>query len=163
MGKDGRAALLNGPCGMAARNQYGALCWRVHDGVPEVLLITSRDTGRWIIPKGWLIETASPAQTAQQEAWEEAGVQGKIAGASLGYFAYRKDILGKDIVPCVVEVFALEVDDLAKNFPERDERRRKWFAADKAAKKVNEAELRSLILGFAQGIAREAAQGANQG
>jgi 8-oxo-dGTP pyrophosphatase MutT (NUDIX family) len=159
MGKDGRSELLNGPCGMAARNQYGALCWRRREDVPEVLLITSRDTGRWIIPKGWLIEAASPAETARQEAWEEAGVRGEVSGTSLGYFAYRKDILGKDIVPCVVEVFALEVDDLAKDFPEKDERRRKWFAPEKAARKVDEAELRSLILGFAQGLARSAGQG----
>ncbi|MEN9850080.1 MAG: hypothetical protein RL128_243, partial [Pseudomonadota bacterium] len=64
---------------MVARTQYGALCWRMHRGKVEVLLITSRDTGRWVIPKGWPIDGLAPAQTAAREAWEEAGVEGDIA------------------------------------------------------------------------------------
>lgn len=142
---------------MAARNQFGALCWRRRDEQTEILLITSRDTGRWIIPKGWPVKVASPARTAALEAWEEAGVRGTLAPASLGYFAYRKDLDGKDVVPCVVEVFALEVAELAGEFPEKAERRRKWFAPEKAAKKVDEAELRSMILGFSHRLDREAA------
>ena len=68
----------------AARTQYGALCWRMHRGKVEVLLITSRDTGRWVIPKGWPIAGLAPAETAAREAWEEAGVEGDIADDGLG-------------------------------------------------------------------------------
>ena len=66
-----------------ARTQYGALCWRMHRGKVEVLLITSRDTGRWVIPKGWPIDGLAPAQTAAREAWEEAGVEKSDQGIEL--------------------------------------------------------------------------------
>lgn len=125
--------------------QYGALCWRMHRGKVEVLLITSRDTGRWVIPKGWPMDKRSPAQAAAQEAWEEAGVQGEIAETRLGGFDYQKIINPKRTLACHVDVFALRVSGLADKFPERKQRRRKWFAAEKAARKVNEPELRQLL------------------
>lgn len=125
--------------------QYGAICWRMHRGKVEVLLITSRDTGRWVIPKGWPMEKLSPAQAAMQEAWEEAGVRGQIAEASLGTFNYLKILSLKRSVQCAVQVFALRVSELADKFPEKKERRRKWFAAEKAAGKVMEPELRNLL------------------
>jgi 8-oxo-dGTP pyrophosphatase MutT (NUDIX family) len=129
-----------------ARQQCGALCWRMHRRRVEVLLITSRDTGRWVIPKGWPMAGLSAAETAQQEAWEEAGVQGQIIEEPLGLFTYDKQRAPKAPLPCVVNVFALRVSRLADKFPERNERRRKWFSAAKAAQKVAEAELRALFL-----------------
>ncbi|KAF0172106.1 MAG: NUDIX hydrolase [Rhodobacteraceae bacterium] len=125
--------------------QYGALCWRMHRGKVEVLLITSRDTGRWVIPKGWPMDKRTPAQAAAQEAWEEAGVQGEIAEIRLGGFDYQKIINPKRALACHVEVFALRVTKLVNKFPERQQRRRKWFSAEKAARKVNEPELRQLL------------------
>jgi 8-oxo-dGTP pyrophosphatase MutT (NUDIX family) len=115
---------------------------------PEILLITSRDTGRWVIPKGWPMADLCPADAAAREAWEEAGVEGR-AGDALGFFAYRKGLPGQVAVPCVVEVFAMRVDRLADRYPEKGQRRRKWFSPEKAAKKVDEPGLRALILGFA--------------
>ena len=152
-----RSAVAEGPCGMAARNQIGALCWRPHGTGHEVLLITSRDTGRWIIPKGWLVPvaattsppTTTPADTAAREAWEEAGIEGSPEEEALGYFAYRKGLDEGRAIPCVVEVFALKVDRLTDRYPEKGERRRKWFRPEKAAKKVDEPDLRQLILSFA--------------
>ena len=129
-----------------ARTQYGALCWRMHRGKVEVLLITSRDTGRWVIPKGWPIDGLAPAQTAAREAWEEAGVEGDIADQGLGAFDYEKSLGLKGSIPCSVQVFGLRVAELKGKFPERKERRRKWFDFDKAARKVIEPELRALLL-----------------
>lgn len=129
----------------APRSQYGALCWRMHRGHVEVLLITSRDTGRWVIPKGWPISDLDPSASAAREAWEEAGVRGKTETEPMGLYSYDK-VLGPDsALPCAVSVFSLRVEELAAKFPERKERRRKWFAAAKAAKKVAEPELRALF------------------
>ena len=128
------------------RSQTGALCWRMHRRRVEVLLITSRDTGRWVIPKGWPKDGMTAAEAAASEAWEEAGVRGQIAEEPVGLFTYDKRRTAKPPLPCVVSVFALRVTGLADQFPERHERRRKWFPAAKAARNVDEAELRTLLL-----------------
>ena len=133
---------------MITRNQIGALCWRPHGLGHEVLLITSRDTGRWIIPKGWLMPGLTAAGSAAREAWEEAGIEGAPEEAALGFFAYRKGLHAGKSVPCVVEVFSLRVDKLTDRYPEKGQRRRKWFSAEKAAKKVDEPDLRQMILSF---------------
>lgn len=133
----------------APRSQYGALCWRMHRGHVEVLLITSRDTGRWVIPKGWPIDGLHPAASAAREAWEEAGVLGEPAAQALGLYTYDKILKTEAALPCAVAVFPLRVEELAAKFPERKERRRKWFAAAKAAKKVAEPELRALFTALA--------------
>lgn len=131
--------------GEGPRTQFGALCWRMHRGRVEVLLITSRDTGRWVIPKGWPIAGKTPEGSAAQEAWEEAGVTGEATAAALGLYSYDKTRKSREALPCVVQVFALRVDALAKRFPERKERRRRWFPAEKAARLVAEPELRALM------------------
>ena len=125
--------------------QYGAICWRMNRGHVQVLLITSRDTGRWVIPKGWPVDKMTPAASAAQEAWEEAGVEGKVQTTRLGQFSYDKIVPGQSPVLCAVDVFALRVAKLRANFPERKERRRKWFDASKAARKVAEPDLRHLL------------------
>ncbi len=133
----------------APRSQYGAICWRMHRGNVEVLLVTSRDTGRWVIPKGWPIDGLAPAASAAREAWEEAGVTGLAAPSPLGLYGYDKVLTPDSSLPCVVAVFPLRVDELAAKFPERKERRRKWFHAAKAARKVAEPELRALLQSLA--------------
>jgi 8-oxo-dGTP pyrophosphatase MutT (NUDIX family) len=129
----------------ACRTQFGALCWRRHRGRIEVLLITSRDTGRWVIPKGGAIEGLSPAGSAAREAWEEAGVEGAVDEAVLGLFRYDKLLKSARRVPCEVQVHALRVARLAARFPERGQRRRRWFDAARAAPLVNEPDLRRLL------------------
>lgn len=146
-GKKAIASALTGgdPC-----TQYGALCWRKSGDKIEVLLVTSRDTGRWIIPKGWPMKGKDPCETASLEAFEEAGVEGKISDNCAGLYSYTK-VLGPDRssgVPCVVAVYPIQVRKLLGDFPERDERRRKWFSTKKAAMKVDEPELRELLRGF---------------
>ena len=131
-----------------ARRQYAALCWRRMGEKIEVLLITSRDTGRWIIPKGWPIKGLGPCQTALQEAYEEAGVEGKASDDCVGLFPYVKVLDDASGLPCVVSVFPVRVRKLADSFPERSERRRKWFSPKKAAQKVDEPELQALLRSF---------------
>jgi 8-oxo-dGTP pyrophosphatase MutT (NUDIX family) len=138
--------------GTAAAVQYGALCWRQGRTGPEVLLITSRETGRWVIPKGWPIAGLQPSETAAREAWEEAGVKPLSLGAHLGGYGYdkvlRRGAPEESVKPCRVEVYALEVAALTPDFPERAERDRLWSRADDAAGLVDEPELRDLIAAF---------------
>jgi 8-oxo-dGTP pyrophosphatase MutT (NUDIX family) len=132
----------------AIRMQHGALCWRLSRGSVEVLLVSSRDSGRRIIPKGWPIEGLSPSETALQEAWEEAGVVGEAGPLSLGQYHYLK-VMGPDrAIPCLVSVFGVKVARLRARFPERKERRRKWYPLQKAAAKVDEPALREILAGF---------------
>ena len=126
--------------------QAGAMCWRLHRSQVQVLLITSRDTGRWVIPKGWPHDGATAAQSAATEAWEEAGVEGSVCETPLGIYGYDKVLKPGVVLPCMVTVFALRVARLRAKFPERHERRRKWFDAARAARKVAEPELRMLLL-----------------
>lgn len=134
-------------------SQFGALCWRVGKAGAEVLLISSRETGRWVIPKGWPMKDRSGPEAAAMEAWEEAGVKGEIAKAKLGHFTYEKilkrDTTNESAKPCVVEVFSLEVSKIAPEFPEQRQRRRKWFAPAAASRKVAEVELKVILAGFA--------------
>jgi 8-oxo-dGTP pyrophosphatase MutT (NUDIX family) len=132
--------------------QFGALCWRQGEDGVQVLLVTSRDTGRWIIPKGWPILGLRPEETAAREAWEEAGVRGVASSCALGAYTYDKvvDRLANPPVtmPCVVAVYALNVALRDRDFPEADERRHKWMSRKKAARKVDEPELAALIAAF---------------
>ncbi|MFM7333151.1 MAG: NUDIX hydrolase [Tabrizicola sp.] len=131
-----------------AKLQYGALCWRDGDTGVEVLLITSRDTGRWVIPKGWPMAGLAPEAAAAQEAWEEAGVNGQINPLCIGRFGYQKGLSLTATVPCAVAVYGLRVTKQAATFPEVKERQRKWFPLDEAARLVAEPELSQIIAGF---------------
>ena len=132
------------------RSQCAALCWRMHRGRVEVLLITSRDTGRWVIPKGWPMPGKTAAQSAMQEAWEEAGVRGKGQDRPVGRYGYFKIMADKSALPCVVTVYPLRVKELAARYPERKQRRRRWHDAEDAARLVAEPELRALFLRLAE-------------
>src|SRR6056297_3611786 len=98
------------------RSQFAALCYRVRAGRLEVLLITSRRSKRWIVPKGWPIDGMTPAQSAGLEAWEEAGVIGKPIDLCLGLFSYRKIMEDAETLPCVAMVYPVKVKKLAKEF-----------------------------------------------
>jgi 8-oxo-dGTP pyrophosphatase MutT (NUDIX family) len=130
------------------RTQYGALCWRMFKGSLQILLITSRDTGRWVIPKGWPIPGQTPEGSAGREAWEEAGVEGRIDPGCIGLYDYEKVMTPTQTLPCIVAVYPLKVSRLRKRYQESHERRRRWFAPEKAAKKVDEPQLRDLLARF---------------
>jgi 8-oxo-dGTP pyrophosphatase MutT (NUDIX family) len=125
--------------------QVAALCWRLHKGQPQVLLVTSRASGRWVLPKGWPMPGRGPDAAAAIEAWEEAGVEGKVCTTSIGHYVYHKVLPDLGTLSCAVEVFPLRVQSLKRSFPERKERRRKWFTATEAARKVAEVELREML------------------
>jgi 8-oxo-dGTP pyrophosphatase MutT (NUDIX family) len=149
MGRQDKKMALDPSGTSGARMQYGALCWRRLAGVVEVLLITSRDTGRWIIPKGWPMLGLAPEAAAAQEAWEEAGVEGTLNPVCLGRFGYHKALSVDATVPCAVAVYGLQVRRLADKFPEMNERRRAWFSLAEAAGLVDEPDLGRVIARFA--------------
>lgn len=132
-----------------AWTQYAALCYRFskRDGALEVLLITSRDTGRWVIPKGWPMKNLTAHEAAAQEAQEEAGVKGSVDPKSIGEFYYRKALEGFAI-DCKVQVYSLLVKSHLHSFKEKGVRRLEWFSPEEAAGLVNEPGLRKLILDF---------------
>lgn len=132
------------------RQQYAALCYRLKkkQGLIEVLLLTSRDTGRWVIPKGWPMDGKKPHAVAEREAYEEAGVRGKAEKEALGFFTYQKGMADGLKVACRVQVHALEVTEMLKNFPEKASRTLEWVSCEEAASRVNEPELKALLLGF---------------
>jgi 8-oxo-dGTP pyrophosphatase MutT (NUDIX family) len=132
------------------RVQYGALPYRLADDASvEVLLVTSRETKRWIIPKGWPIKGLKPSKAAAREAYEEAGVRGRIAGRAFGHYIYEKRLEDSvNAVPCQVEVFPLLVKQQLKDWPESKQRVARWFPAAQAAVLVGNDQLNNLIHEF---------------
>ena len=136
------------------RRQVAALCWREGERGLEVLVISSRGTGRWILPKGWPMRGKDLAGAALQEAWEEAGAIFVAAPAvQVGRFASVKVSDSGLAEPSEVVVYAAQVRALADDYPEVGPRRRRWASPAEAAELVDEAGLAELIRGFA-GAAR---------
>ena len=128
------------------RLQVAALCYREEGPDKKVLLVTSRDTGRWIVPKGWPIDGLDAPGAAMQEAWEEAGVRkGKVDTNSVGSFRYDKRLDNGMPVPVEAKVYAVEVKKLKDDYPEAEERTRKWVAPEQAAEMVDEPGLQSIL------------------
>ncbi|MBS0361395.1 MAG: NUDIX hydrolase [Proteobacteria bacterium] len=131
------------------RAQFAALPWRLDPGGHvEVLLITSRETHRWVIPKGWPMKGKKAARCAAREAFEEAGVLGQVAKRPSGDYAYEKRLKNGRLQKVRVQVFPLRVDYEAQSFPEAGQRERLWLPAAEAARKVDEPELMVLLATF---------------
>lgn len=128
--------------------QAAALCVREGKTGPEVLLVQSLSSRRWILPKGWPMKKRTLGGAAVQEAWEEAGVVGRAREASVGFYTYSKMRKGGLPITCRVEVFRVDVADLARDWPEKGRRRRKWMTPEAAAAAVQEPELKALLLGL---------------
>ena len=127
--------------------QVGALCYRGQGDARRVLLVTSRDTGRWIIPKGWPIDGLNGPETALREAWEEAGVRAtEVQKDPVGDYSYDKRVDDGTALPVITSVYRIEVTGLADVFPESDQRKRCWVSPKVAAERVQEPELRDLLL-----------------
>jgi 8-oxo-dGTP pyrophosphatase MutT (NUDIX family) len=129
--------------------QFGALPWRISErGTHQVLLLTSRETHRWVIPKGWPMKGRKPAEGASREAYEEAGLIGRIVGKKpVGSFHYEK-WLAKNAVLCQVRVFLFRFDRQLDNWPEKKARETRWVDADDAAAMVEEGGLAEIIRRF---------------
>ncbi len=126
--------------------QYAALPFASgHDGILRVLLVTSRETKRWVIPKGWPMKGLKPHKAAAREAYEEAGAIGKITKRPIAAFEYWKR-REKTFCLCHVDVFALSVEHLETNWPEQYERERRWFDPETAASLAEEPGLQAILL-----------------
>jgi 8-oxo-dGTP pyrophosphatase MutT (NUDIX family) len=138
--------------------QAAALCWRLNPGL-EILLITSRNSKRWIVPKGWLMADLGPAESAAREAMEEAGITGDISQEPLGTFYYLKEKKDGSVVACSVDVFSLHATGQQADWPEKGTRELMWLSPDQAAMRVAEPGLRRILQDFARNapaIARRA-------
>ncbi len=131
------------------RAQFAALPWRRNSaGEVEVLLITSRETRRWVIPKGWPIKGMTSAKTAAREAFEEAGLMGKVGKSPVGAYAYDKRLKNGRLQHVRVAVFAFQVEAEAEEFPEAGQREKRWVSAAEAAGLVDEPELMVMLATF---------------
>ncbi|MGD9980483.1 MAG: NUDIX hydrolase [Hyphomonadaceae bacterium] len=133
----------------AVTTQVAAIPIRWTSGRPEVLLITTRGAGRWTVPKGWPLVDSIGAECAQREAFEEAGVRGAVEPYSLGTYEYWKNAKQGRVI-LQVTAFALHVDRILQDWPERAERKRTWFSPEVAAKLAANEQLGVLIKAAAQ-------------
>ncbi len=120
---------------------------RNSSGAREVLLVTSRETRRWVVPKGWPWRKLKDYDAAAGEAWEEAGVKGTVKQHCVGSFTYCKRVKSK-LRPLEVFVYLLEVAEEAAVWPEHKQRERRWFTPVEAADLVTEPDLKRLLLEF---------------
>ena len=135
--------------------QYAALPYRDKDGL-EILLVTSRETKRWVIPKGWPMKGKKPHVAAAREAFEEAGVTGRIVKRPIGAYGYIKHLKNGAPLQCTVDVFPLKVSTQRTQWPEQKERTAHWFSAQDAAAAVDEPDLQALIDAFSHLMALDA-------
>jgi 8-oxo-dGTP pyrophosphatase MutT (NUDIX family) len=135
---------------MSGRRQVAALPVRQDpkSGRLEVLLVTTLDTGRWVIPKGWPWPDRPDHEAAAEEAREEAGVVGTIAKKSVGSYSYGKRRKDGSVTDVTVHVFRLDVAEEKKSWPEKKRRRREWVAPDEAAERVLEEGLKDILAGL---------------
>jgi 8-oxo-dGTP pyrophosphatase MutT (NUDIX family) len=140
--------------------QYGALPYRFNqDAALEVLLVTTRGTRRWIIPKGWPIKGLRPAKSAAREAFEEAGVTGRISAKPVGLFTYDKlvDEAGAQTT-CEVKVYPLLVKRQSEVWPESQQRTTQWVEPSRAIAMIKEPDLKKILASFARRAAAAASR-----
>lgn len=126
--------------------QAAAAVFRGSGARHEMMLITSRDTGRWIVPKGWIEDGEDGPDAALREAWEEAGVTGRIvAGSAVGHYRYVKRRRRRGDALCDVDVYLIRLKHQNDQWPEKGQRRRKWFPVATAIHLVGEAGLKDVI------------------
>jgi 8-oxo-dGTP pyrophosphatase MutT (NUDIX family) len=131
--------------------QFATVPWRIgRTGAVEILLVTSRTSRHWLLPKGWLVRGKTALESAEIEAFEEAGVAGKIRNKPIGTFAYNKVLKTGETLPCRVTVFSLKVKKLLDEWPEALQRERGWFDIAAAADAVYEPQLRDFLLGLSR-------------
>jgi 8-oxo-dGTP pyrophosphatase MutT (NUDIX family) len=128
--------------------QYAALPFRIQARQVWILLITSRGTRRWVIPKGWPMIGLKPQDAAATEAAEEAGIIGEVEDQPIGSFRYDKRLKGEDTTAVQVIVFPFKVQAQAEDWKEQGQRMFEWFRYQRAASLVAEPALRRLIRDF---------------
>ncbi|WP_428642276.1 NUDIX hydrolase [Roseibium sp.] len=128
-----------------ARLQIAALCIRPGEQEPEILLVSTRDTGRFILPKGWPERDKPASETALIEAYEEAGVLGTADPRPIGSFRSYKGISNGLKIRTKVLVFKVRFEKQLKSFPETGQRKRLWLPVSKAIEKVDEPALKRFL------------------
>ena len=131
--------------GRRKRLQCAALPLEPGSDFPKVLLVTTRRSGHWVIPKGWAEPDLLPHLLAGREAFEEAGVFGEVEPVPIGEYTYRKRMSDGHRVPCRVTVFSMTVLGFAEVWPERGQRRSLWVSLDEAAVLVKEPGLAGFL------------------
>lgn len=126
---------------IAENLQVAALPYRLGRHGLEILLITSRETRGWVIPKGSPSDDRHPHRTAEIEAFQAAGVKGAISRKPIGAYSHTQRLPGGEAQPGMVEVYPLLVSNEAATWPEKSQRRRVWFPAQEAADKVSDSGL----------------------
>ncbi|MTJ83247.1 MAG: NUDIX hydrolase [Telmatospirillum sp.] len=125
--------------------QYAALPFHIENGQLRILLITSRETRRWVLPKGWPEKKLKPHQVAAKEAFEEAGLSGAVCRTPVAAFEYEKLLDARHKVTCLVEVFPMRVSEVLEQWPEKHQRQRRWMPPEEAAALVQEKGLRRFL------------------
>ncbi len=128
-----------------ARLQIAALCVRRGKNGTEILLVSTRDTGRMILPKGWPERNKPPFKTAAAEAYEEAGVVGKADSRPLGIFKSFKGLNNGRKLKTRVLVFKVQFEKQLKKYPELGQRDCTWLPLDDAIKAVDEKSLKNFL------------------
>lgn len=136
--------------GVGKRRQVAALPWRGEGAALQILLVSSRETKRWVIPKGWPMKGRTDPAAAAQEAYEEAGLDGVIAEQSVGDYEYLKRLKSGVARVVKVDVYPLQVTGEHATWPEKGQRTLQWMSPVEAAMGVQEPELRDVIARFAR-------------
>ncbi len=127
--------------------QCAALAYRFEGNTPKVLMVTSRRSGRWVLPKGHIEEGQTPCEAVSIEAFEEAGLKGHVAETKIGSYSYQKSDRS-DVAGYKVAVYPMEVSDIEDDWPEKTQRQRAWMDFDTAANSVAEPALKTLLSDF---------------
>lgn len=148
---------------MKKQKQVAALPWRMTEDGLEVLLVTTRTTRRWMIPKGWPMRDRADSAAAAAEAWEEAGVQGAVAAQPAGIFAYDKVMASGKTRVMEAAIYPLQVTAQLDDWPECHERTRRWMTPGEAVNAAQPDTLAAAIRQITAELATQALRGVAAG
>ena len=120
--------------------QSAVIPYRITKSGMEILLITSLRKKNWIIPKGYVEYNLTPFESAKKEAYEEAGVLGSNETIEMGAFKIKKSV-----GTCWMKVYSMEVNEVLNDYPEMQNRKRKWFSPEEALEKISMPQVVEMI------------------
>jgi 8-oxo-dGTP pyrophosphatase MutT (NUDIX family) len=132
--------------------QSAVLGYRWTKAGPQMMLVTSKGTRRWVVPKGGVKSGLKAHESAAYEAFEEAGILGRVSRRCVGVYGYHKTN-HKQGAYCTVKVYPMKVTDQLPDWPERRLRRREWVSFTVAAARVREKDLKKIIQSFHRALA----------
>lgn len=133
---------------MKTKKQFAALPFVVIGNQVEILLITSRDSKRWIIPKGWPKKGMPSHKLAALEAFEEAGIAGRVGKVPIGAYSYVKVLENRTKAHVKVNVYTLRTERHYLDWPERGQRDMRWMSVMEAIGLLQEHELKEMLRRF---------------